>query len=271
MTQRILPQFIDSVDGRIFVLLRGEPAAARGCVLFVPPFGEEMNKTRRQIALTAQALVREGFSVLSVDLFGTGDSEGEFADATWESWKADVAAAARWAAQMGSPVTALVGVRLGCALAAESLAHAGLEVRRSVLWQPVESGKQFVRQFLRLRVAASMMSSVPENVEGLSSLLATGQAVEVAGYSLSPALCRQLERVEMPGFLGAHLGDIAVMEIGRAGEGELSPAGRRVASAAAGRGLNVQSIRVVGEPFWVASEIVVNPELGTLTVQHLAA
>jgi uncharacterized protein len=267
----MVPQFIDSAHGRIFVLLRRAAAAEKGCVLLVPPFAEEMNKSRRQMALTAEALVEKGFSTVLLDLFGTGDSEGEFHEATWRGWKADVVAAVRWAETLGCRVDMLVGLRLGCLLAAESLADAGLKVRRSVFWQPTQSGKQYVAQFLRLRVAASMMNQVAETVGDLTALLANGQSVEVAGYSLSAALWSELERADLLPVLGGQLGDVAIVEVGLTERAELSPATQRIVAAAASRGLRVEGLRVAGEPFWSSTEIVVNPALGALTVEYLEA
>ena len=55
---------------------RGEPA--RGAVLHLHAFAEEMNKSRRMVALQARALAEAGFAVLQIDLHGCGDSGGDF-------------------------------------------------------------------------------------------------------------------------------------------------------------------------------------------------
>jgi len=80
---RFEPFFLDGPAGRIFAILRAA-SDARHAVLIIPPFGEEMNKSRRQFTEVAQRLVGNGFAVLVVDLYGTGDSEGEFSEASWE-------------------------------------------------------------------------------------------------------------------------------------------------------------------------------------------
>ena len=270
--ESILPQFVDCAGGRIFLLLR-RPAipTQRHCVLFVPPFAEEMNKCRRQMAVTARALVDKGLSVLTVDLWGTGDSEGEFATATWEIWKANIATAVRWAHQIGVVVEALVGIRLGCALAAESLRDAGLSVRTSVFWQPVDSGRQFMSQFLRLRVAASIMTNNRETVDGLRAMLRRGEPLEVAGYTLSPQLWEQVERVELSGALDPCVGCITLVELGRSGRADLSAAAQSIVAAAVRNGLKVAGARVPDEPFWSTTEIVVSPTVTSMTVQSLIA
>ncbi len=52
-----------------------------------------MNKSRRMAALQARAFAAMGFGVLQIDLFGCGDSSGDFSDARWDIWKQDLAIA----------------------------------------------------------------------------------------------------------------------------------------------------------------------------------
>ena len=67
-----------------------------GAVLYIHPWAEEMNKSRRMAALGSRALAAQGWAVLQVDLLGCGDSSGDFGDATWEAWLDDVTQAAQW-------------------------------------------------------------------------------------------------------------------------------------------------------------------------------
>ena len=267
---RLEAHYLDSASGRIFALLRAAPRATRS-VLFVPPFGEEMNKARRQVSLVSQALTDRGLAALVVDLFGTGDSHGEFVDGAWDVWKNDLAQAITWSADAGLEVDAVVATRLGCLLAADALKSADHSVNRSVFWQPVDSGRGYMTQFLRLRVAASMMESdANETVDGLRERLAAGEALEVAGYTLSPALFQAIDSVNLPPLLGRRLGRLAIFEVGRTKDGSLSVAGRRLKSAAQELGVATIGCRVAGDPFWSATEIVVNPELTALTSDFLA-
>ena len=74
--------FLPGSAGQLFCVYRGPADAMQPPetgVLYVPPFADEMNKARRQAAVQSHALALQGYGVLSVDLFGTGDSEGEFA------------------------------------------------------------------------------------------------------------------------------------------------------------------------------------------------
>lgn len=69
---------------------------ARGAIVYLHPFAEEMNKARRMAALQSRALAKAGFNVLQIDLLGCGDSSGDFADATWEAWQDDLVSGCSW-------------------------------------------------------------------------------------------------------------------------------------------------------------------------------
>ncbi len=70
----------------------------RGALLYLPPFAEEANRSRRMAVLQARRLAARGWPVLLLDPFGTGDSAGAFHEARWELWLADAARAAAWLA-----------------------------------------------------------------------------------------------------------------------------------------------------------------------------
>lgn len=272
MTDSIFePFFFDSPSGRLFALWRA-PADARKSVLCIPPFAEEMNKCRRQMTLTANGLLAKGHAVLLFDLFGTGDSEGEFGAATWAGWKEDVAAALAWLRENGPSLAGIIAVRSGCMLASETLRDGADSVPCSVFWQPVATGSQLMTQFLRLRVAASMMDSGGrESVDALKKRLADGESLEVAGYELSPALWQAVEEAQLADSIGPQLGTLNVLEVGRRGSDKLTGAGERLLTQATALGLSGQGQRFDGDPFWSSTEIVTNRPLANRTVELLTA
>jgi len=252
-------EFIDGSDGRIFVLLRAPPGARVG-VLVVPPFAEEMNKCRRMITELAQRLAKLGIAVVVPDLFGTGDSAGEFSDGRWRSWQGDIQHAGSWCEARGIRPAGLLGIRLGAALAASAATIGRVPgFDRTVLWQPVFNGSKFVAQFLRLRAAASMTGSGPrESVNDLKKRLVGGETIEVAGYELSGTLVAELDALEVPERLPKQLGRVHWMEIQRDGSVPApTPATQLVESTRrAGGAVEFQVLR--GEPFWTSTEIVIN-------------
>lgn len=250
-------QFLDAPAGRTFVVLRQPRQPGGAAVLVVPPFAEEMNKSRRMIAEVGRRLEGSGIGMLLVDLFGTGDSEGEFAQADWQRWKADLAAAVQWAAAEGAPIRGMLAIRLGCILGSEALAGIGHTVQRTVMWQPVVSGRRLLEQFLRLRVAASMMGGdSKETVAALRSRLKAGELLEVAGYEISGALADQLDAAELQPFFRSHLGEVHWIEAVRSADAALPVPSSKAIDAARATGLEVTPHGVMGEPFWSSTEIV---------------
>ena len=81
MTTAPEPLFIETGDRRLFALYHPAAGDARGSVLMLPPFAEEMNMSRRMSYLTGRAFAAAGYDFLSLDLTGTGDSSGDFAGA----------------------------------------------------------------------------------------------------------------------------------------------------------------------------------------------
>lgn len=271
MTAEIFePFFLDTPHGRVFCLYRAPDDAAE-CVLFVPPFAEEMNKCRRQFSDTAAALIDRGYATLIVDLYGTGDSAGDFSEATWLHWKSDLKAAIEWAGTRGSRVTSLVATRLGCILAADALRDSGHRMRKSIFWQPVLTGKQFMTQFFRLRVAASMMSDKDnETVNDLRGKLANNEILEVAGYEISSDLAAGVEGTDLLATLNPNLGELQIVEIGSVRDSGLSPAGQKVVASAIVLGMAASGARIDGEPFWSTTEIVVNNELTQVSCEYIS-
>jgi len=265
--------FIDGAKGPIFVLLRRPPGPSKECVLVVPPFGEEMNKCRRMVTEVALGLAERGIATVIPDLYGTGDSCGDFVEGDWVTWRADLSAASRWSACAGHPVSSVLAIRLGCALALDGICSSELAApAKSVLWQPIFDGGRFLAQFLRLRVAASLMEDRKESLAELRTRLAAGTPVEVAGYNLAGRLAEDLEALAPPDYVSrGALGALAWFEVIRGLEGGVSPASAKLIESTRGHGGSVESRTFSGEPFWSTTEIVVNRDLVLATVAHLAA
>jgi len=263
--------FVPVAAGRLFVLSHRPAAQARGGVLLVPPFGEEMNKCRRMLTLVAQGLAGAGFWCVLPDLRGTGDSDGEFETGSWSDWKEDLREVAAALSRDGWSPTSLLGIRSGAPLGLETARESGWSLSNTVLWQPVVDGAKFLTQFLRTRVAASLMEDRKETVAELNQRLAAGEVLEVAGYPLTARLTDQLAGVRLGAVLGSHTGKITWLEV-QSGEGsELLPASRACIDDARARGVGIEQAVLTGEPFWTSTEVVVNSDLVGKTIAALAA
>ncbi len=242
-------------------------ASLRGLILYVHPFAEELNKTRRMAALQSRALAAAGYAVLQIDLLGCGDSSGDFGDAAWDDWVKDIVEAGRWLRQQGSAPLWLWGLRAGSLLATEAADRMD-ETCHFLFWQTPASGKQLLQQFLRLKAASQMQGGSAKHVmDDLRHRLAEGEAVEVAGYTISAMLAQGLEasmlrRPEHPG---------RVEWFSIAARAEAAPA---AASAEVTRwqqaGFAVRSHAVQGPAFWQTAEVEEAPALVAATVAALA-
>jgi uncharacterized protein len=249
---------------RYCVLHRPTAATAlRGGIVYVHPWCEEMNKSRRMAALQARALAEQGWAVLQIDLLGCGDSSGDFAQASWQAWVDDVVAAAQWiSSRFDAPLWLW-----GCLLANEAAAK--LAGRTPLLfWQPAAGGKALLQQFLMLKLAGLMQDGKAQGVmQGLRDELAAGRAVEVAGYTLSPALADGLAAATL---LAPGTGTRAVwLELLPQRGATPSPALQHLHKAWTDAGHAVQLAVVKGPPFWQTTEIEDASELIAATSERL--
>ena len=253
--------------GERFCLFHAPPPGTRvlGGVVYIHPFAEELNRSRRMAALQARAFAAAGFAVLQMDLYGCGDSSGDFADASWEHWVGDVAMARDWLLHKTGHVPWLWGLRTGCLLATEVVRRGGDHPANLLFWQPVVSGRQHLNQFLRLKLAADLVQSTRGNSSApLAAQLAAGQTVEVAGYSLSQPLASGLELANLDGIpMGSH---VACIELAATIGADIKPATNTPALAkqvirwqAAGCVCVTQCLD--GAPFWQAVEVELSPTL----------
>jgi exosortase A-associated hydrolase 2 len=263
-------EFLPTQHGRIFVVARRPAIVSGKGVLIVPPFAEEMNKSRRMIALLAAQLAAKGIPTLCVDLLGTGDSEGEFREARWEQWCADLEYAMRWAQTNGLDISQAVGVRLGCLLLADCIRRSELAMERLVFWQPVMDGKRFIEQFLRLRVAAQLANDQKETVAELRARIANGEIIEVAGYELSNELVSAIERTKATDVMEIKPCSLEWMEIVRSAAATAPPPTAKTIESLSGKGFDIRLRCVVSEPFWSSVEIVTCAELIDASVTALS-
>lgn len=264
-------QFLEFHSRRLFCIRSGpQQGAARLRVLVLPPFAEELNKCRRVLAITVRALAAQGCDVLWPDLFGSGDSAGEFVAARWQDWRADSAALAAWhAAQLTDTPFAILSVRSGCLLLG-SAADDGLLARgaRVVLWQPVLHGGRFLQQFLRVRVMAARLAGAKDSVEDLETALRKGEAVECAGYAIGAELGLGL----MAATLGvAQLRDASVraLEFKSEAGGSVTRPLEQLCTQLRSDGSDAEARCVVAESFWASQEISAPPTVVEATLQAM--
>jgi exosortase A-associated hydrolase 2 len=264
----VQPFFLPAEPGTRFALFQAtRRCPPRSAMLYVHPFGEETNKSRRMAALQSRAFAALGVAVLQIDLFGCGDSSGDFGDACWEIWKRDLALAASWLERRLSVPLHLWGLRLGATLALDFWREQPERFVSAVLWQPVISGASFMTQFLRLAVAGDAVRQGGGGVttDALRRRLSAGQSVEVAGYELSPQLVAAVDNIKLAD-LTLPRQVISWLDVQSGSASAPSPNVERVLSTWRARDVQVFYQAVPGDPFWTTQEIVEAPALLAATL-----
>ena len=235
----------------------------RGALIYVHPFAEEMNKSRRMAAMQSRAFSEKGFCVLQMDLFACGDSSGEFAEARWEIWKSDLAFAHQWLAARTTAPISIWGLRLGALLALDYAQEAVGSIKGLLLWQPVINGEFYLTQFLRLRLANDMLRDSKENTNGTRAMresLAQGKILDIAGYEISPDLANAIDSLDASKMYSnkMHLRWLELVDdLSRI----MSPSRQRIVSAWQNAGVDVETHFLQSQPFWMTQEIAECPDL----------
>ena len=222
------------------------------------------------VHLGGEALSHLGFVVVIPDLYGTGDSAGELREADWAIWRADLEQLVVWLSQSGATSVRLWGLRLGCLMAAELAVNCKLPVRQLLLWQPVYDGRQFVSQFLRLRIAASILGDKPETTKSLRIELSAKGQLQVAGYEVSEPLLNQIAECSLSRSIPPATARVDWFEISEGDQRQRNPAVEGVLNLWQNSGVKLSTHRVAGTKFWTTQEISYAPELVELTAAAAA-
>jgi exosortase A-associated hydrolase 2 len=260
--------FLKGAKGGIFCIgtLHAGGETARQSVVIVPPFAEEMNKTRHLMAALARRIAGVGYDVLLFDFFGTGDSEGDFADSSIAAWRSDIDAVIRF---MNPRIRLhLVGFRAGALMAADAASRH--DVHSLTLVQPHLSGRQQLDEVLRLRLTAALMDGGSrEGISALRNRLMAGETLEIGGYGVSRDLAVGLDSLELSGHDTRTLARVNCMEIVSEPGAGLRAGLQKAIDAWKSAGVLVNVDNTVCSEFWATRETAPCPELVDEIVQRL--
>jgi exosortase A-associated hydrolase 2 len=263
------PFFLPAPGGQRLCIHHAPTGPARGAVLYVHPWAEEMNKSRRMAALQSHGLASAGYAVLRLDLHGCGDSSGDFADASWSGWVDDVLQGARWLQQRYAGPLHLWGLRAGALLATQAASKLA-QPCHFLFWQPALAGKQLLNQFLRLKAAANLQQGdAKTTMAEAREALAAGRPVDVAGYTLGPELAQGLESATLE--LPLRSAGVTWLELSTREPAALLPASADRVESWRAAGHRVHAEVVPGPAFWQTQEIEDAPQLLAATLAALQA
>jgi pimeloyl-ACP methyl ester carboxylesterase len=181
---------------RLYGVVPDAADSAQTALVFCPPFAEEMVTTYARFASWGKQLEAEGIPVVRFHPFGTGESGGSFGDFTLTSAVSDACCAAELARHRVSPSRlGYFGLRLGATIA--MLAACRQPVDLLVLWSPITSMSQYVRDLFRAQLTKEMVhqgaTRVRHNTKDMIAELESEQQVDLMGYEFSPQLYREMD------------------------------------------------------------------------------
>ena len=183
--EKFLPKFFRCDHKQLYALNHCPVAGAdrHEAVLICNATGHEYQSCHRAMRQLAVQLAKSGRHVVRFDYFGTGDSSGEYTQATLAQWRQDVADAIDECRRFsGLDRVSIVGIRLGATLAAQ-VASGRDDVENLVLYAPVLSGDTILAEWAHENAEYNRKLNLPHCKE-ISN--------EVIGYPLTDVFRAEL-------------------------------------------------------------------------------
>jgi len=231
-----------------------EGSTQAGLVVCPPILADFYSRYRHEVML-GRDLAARGTAVFRFQYRGTGNSDGDEAETTFDSMVADaVLAAAALREWTGVRDVTFLGTRFGGLIAAAAARADGAQPL--VLWEPVLEATTYFREANRARLVqtASRGEGMGSTFEELLAQLERGEVADILGYSLYRALYDSSSARTLEGELGDDPRAILIMQLGT------RPALRKpyvaLADRLRGRGheVDTRTVSNLGEPWWMNAE-----------------
>ena len=186
MTTTEVPTFFGPSDSPLFgVLHLPVDNQIRGGVLICGSLGKEGMDSVRLHRTLAEGLARRGFGVLRFDYLGLGDSAyAQGRDDAVANWVASVGHALDYLTLIGAESATAIGIRAGCLILDEYLAHSHT-VNRAVYLDPPGTGRRYLREHTTLfRLSVGEGTPTPGEVSIIGGQLSDHAAAEFAALRM---------------------------------------------------------------------------------------
>lgn len=151
--------------------------------------GHEYERGHRALRQLAALLARGGHHAMRFDYFGTGDSAGEYSEASLAQWRSDVADAVDECRRLSDRRrVSIIGLRLGATLAMQAIAERD-DVETLVLWDPVVDGATLLTDWAKVQIAHDRRPNRTACSESFD---------EVRGFPVTPAMRAELDALGIP-------------------------------------------------------------------------
>ncbi len=272
----LIPDFLQTDSNNLFYLkITADTQVKRdNAVVFVPPFAEEMNKSRKMMSSMLKRIAARADGYI-FDFSGTGDSQGNFNDQTWQSWCADFNRFVKTVMEQNQYQSLqIISLRTGSLVLSEASRLSEFDsfrpfIKAVHMWNPVLNSSQFFNQFLRIQLAAEMMkeSDNKRTAKDLVIELQEKGELEVAGYMINSQLYQQL--VAASAAFSGEMSGCAIRIYDLNARGAVTPAIQNGVSKHFPEHGNAQLIGVQGDQFWSTQEISVSEALINATETNI--
>ena len=169
----------------------------RKAVIFIPPFGEEMNRSKRMYILCARLLANNGCYSFCFDLSGTGDSEGAWGDFDYPDWLENLKDVIEYVQAKNFQKITFVSLRFGALIALDALSNVDVPIEKCIFWDPVDNGEVYMRQLIRMKIAASMAEhSIKITTKDILEEFNSKGSVEIGGYQISNEIYKHVSQLK---------------------------------------------------------------------------
>ena len=249
---RVTAEFFGVDGSRIFGSRHAplESSASAGVVICPALQAEFLRNYRRELEL-GHRLAAGGIAVQRFHYRGSGNSDGETSDVTFDTMRDDaVAAAERLADAEGLDSLAFVGARWGAMVAASAAAR--FDRAPLVLWEPMTRPSTYFRELFRagriheLRKAGA---SARSNKDQVDEMRRTG-SLDVLGYAIGWRLYQSVIERSLPEELGESARPILLVQISRREELRIEYATLAARLAADGFSVDTHVVKASEEAWW---------------------
>jgi alpha-beta hydrolase superfamily lysophospholipase len=209
--------FAGSPPNRLFVAVHApHRSPARALLVVCPPILADLAAQYRREVLLGRALAALGVCVVRFQYRGSGNSEGDPSETTFETLVEDTYVAAATALAVGpAGRLALMGTRVGALVAAAAARR--YPAARLIVWEPVD-GAAYWREAFRARRIGGMTEHAGRPVPGAEEELDRAGWLDLLGYRVDRRLYHSLRTRTLSGELGHD--PRPLLRVDRTGSGE---------------------------------------------------
>lgn len=213
---REIVEFFEGGQGGLFGCTYLPPARpTAGVVVCCSLLAEFLRNYRKEVVL-ARTLSAEGFAVQRFHYFGSGNSDGEQDELSFESMRRDsIKAAEHLVRRSGVKQLLFLGVRLG-AIVAAAAARTWNDVP-VVLWEPAVDGRRYFHEVFRARRIRDLKEgeATPGEICTPEDELADTGLTDILGYTITAPLYNSTVGRSLVTEFGDHPRRVCLVQMGR--------------------------------------------------------